>query len=116
MRSACALAALAAALLAASTGAAATAPAGGYAQEAALARAITSEGITYAGLHKAIDRARCLGLRLYGVQRSGPLDAFHRMRCDLTDADRHVYEAQVLIVRASSSGFSWEIVWGRRRV
>jgi len=113
MRRVCVLAVGCAALLAASAGGAAR-RVDGYAQEAAVAKAITSQGITYAGLHKDIDRAHCLGMRLYGVQRSGSL-VYHRLRCDLTDADRHIYEAQVMIVRSSSTGFSWEIVSGKRR-
>ena len=111
----CVLAVGCAALLPASGGGAAT-RVGGYAREAAVAKAIASQGITYDGRHKDIDRARCLGLRLYGVQRSGSLDSYNRLKCDLTGADRHVYEAQVLIVRSSSTGFSWRIVSGKRRL
>ena len=76
----------------------------GFAQEAAVAKSIASYGITYAGRHKQIVRAHCRGLRRYGVQRSGLLDYYHRLTCNLTDADRNIYEAQVLIIRSSSTG------------
>jgi hypothetical protein len=100
-------------LLATSAGRAA-ARVGGYAQEAAVAKAITSQGITYAGVHRSIDRAHCLGRRLSSVHDSGSL-AYHRLTCELTDADRHVYDTEVLIVSSWSTGFSWQIVSGKRR-
>ena len=111
----CVLAAVSAALL--------TAPAvrtairvSGFAQEAAVAKSIASHGITYASRHKHIVRASCRGLRRYGVKGSGPLDHYHRLTCNLTDADRNVYAVQVLIVRSSSTGFfSWQILSGTRR-
>ncbi len=87
---------------------------GGYAQEAPVAESIVSYGITYSGHHADIVRAHCRGLRQYGVHRSGSLDSYHRLNCDLTGADRNVYEAQVVIVRSSSIGFSWQIVSGTR--
>ena len=86
----------------------------GFAQEAAVARSIASYGITYSGRHTDIARAHCRGLRRYGVHRSGSLDYYHRLTCDLTAADRNVYEAQVLISRSSSTGFSWQILSGTR--
>jgi hypothetical protein len=104
----------AAALLTASAGGAATRVAG-FAQEAAVAKSIASYGITYAGRHRDIVRAHCHGLRLYGVQRSGSRETYHRLNCDLTGADGNVYKAQVLIARSSSIGFSWQIVSGTRR-
>jgi hypothetical protein len=100
-------------LLAASAGGAA-ARGGGYAQEAAVARAITSQGISYAGVHRSIGRAHCLGRRLSSVHDSGSL-AYHRLACELTDVDRHVYDTEVLIVSSSSTGFSWQIASGKRR-
>ncbi|MGZ4314261.1 MAG: hypothetical protein ACXVRS_00360 [Gaiellaceae bacterium] len=87
----------------------------GFAHEAALAKSIASHGITYAGRHKHIVHAHCRGLRRYGVQRSGSLDSYHRLTCNLTDADRNVYAAQVLITRSSPTGFSWQILSGTRR-
>ncbi len=87
----------------------------GFAHEAAVAKSVASHGITYAGRHKHIVRAHCRGLRRYGVQRSGSLDSYHRLTCNLTDADHNVYEAQVVIIRSSSTGFSWQILSGTRR-
>ena len=114
MRRACVLAAGCAALLAVPAVAAAI-QVSGFAQEAAVAKSIASYGINYSGRHKEIVGAHCRGLRRYGVQRSGSLDSYHRLNCDLTGADRNVYEAQVLIIRSSSTGFSWQIVSGTRR-
>lgn len=114
MRRVSVLAVGSAALLAASAGRAAI-RVGGYAQEAAVARSIAAQGITYGGRHQQIERAHCVGLPRYGVQRSGSRNSYHRMKCDLTGADRHVYETQVLIVRSWSNGFSWQIVSGTRR-
>ena len=102
-----------AALLAASAGGAAT-PVGGYAPEPAVARSIALYGITYSGRHTDIARAQCRGLPRYGVHRSGSLDYYHRLTCDLAGADRNLYEAQVLITRSSSTGFSWQILSGTR--
>ena len=70
---------------------------------------------TTAGRHKDIVRAHCRGLRRYGVQQSGWRESYHRLNCDLTDADRNVYEAEVLIIRSSSTSFSWQILSGTRR-
>ena len=113
--SACVVAAVSAALLAAPAVGTAT-RVSGFAHEAAVAKSIASHRITYAGRHKQIVRAQCRGLPRYGVQRSGPLDSYHRLTCNLTDADRNVYEAQVLITRSSSNGFfSWQILSGTRR-
>jgi hypothetical protein len=36
------------------------------------------------------------------------------LTCNLTGADRSVYEADVLIIRSSSTGFSWQILSGKR--
>jgi allophanate hydrolase subunit 2 len=87
---------------------------GGFAQEAAVAKSIASYGITYSGHHTDIVRAHCRGLRRYGVHRSGSLDSYHRLNCVLAGADRNVYEAQVVIIRSSSTGFSWQILSGTR--
>ena len=88
----------------------------GVAQEAAVAKSIASHGITYAGRHEHIARAHCRGLPRYGVKRSGSLDYYHRLTCNLTDADRNIYEANVQITRSSSTGFfSWQILSGTRR-
>jgi hypothetical protein len=54
-------------------------------------------------------------LTRYGTRRSGTLNTYHRLNCDLTGGDRHLYQAQVLIVVSSSTGFSWRIVSGKRR-
>ena len=114
MLRACVLAVGSAALLTASAAGAAT-RVGGFAQEAAVAGSIASYGITYSGHHTDIVRAHCRGLRRYGVHRSGSLDYYHRLNCDLTGADRNVYEAQVVVIRSSATGFSWQIVSGTRR-
>lgn len=94
----------------------ATAQPRSYAHEAAVADSIASHGITYAGVHKDIAGGRCHGLARFGVKRIGLLNAYHRLYCNLTGRDRQVYEAQVLIVRSSSTGFSWRILSGKRRL
>lgn len=114
MRRACVLAAGCAALLTVPAVGAAT-QISGFAQEATVAKSIASHGINYSGRHKDIVGVHCRGLSRYGVQRSGSLDFYHRLTCDLTGADRNIYEAQVLITRSSSTGFSWQIVSGTRR-
>ena len=114
MQHLCVLAVGSAALLAVPAVGAAT-RSGGFAQEAAVAKSIASHGINYSGLHQDIVRAHCRGLGRYGVERSGSLESYHRLNCDLTDADRNVYEAQVLIIRSSSNSFSWQILSGTRR-
>lgn len=114
MQRACVIAVGFFALLTSTAGGAATRD-GGFAQEAAVGRSIAAQGIAYAGRHTDIVRAQCRGLRRYGVQRSGSLDSYHRLNCDLTGADGNLYEAHVLIVRSSSTGFSWRIVSGTRR-
>ena len=101
------MAVVSAALLTSSAGGAATLGSG-FAQEAAVAKSIASHGITYAGRHKQIVRAHCRGLPRYGVKQSGSLDYYHRLTCNLTDADRNIYQAQVLITQSSSTdSFSW---------
>ena len=87
----------------------------GYAVEAAVAQSIASYGITYASIHLQIARGTCHGLTRFGVRRSGTRVMFHRLYCNLTARDGHVYDAQVLIVRSSSKGFSWRILSGKRR-
>ena len=87
----------------------------GYASEAAVAHSIAQHGISYAGIHKNITTGRCHGLVRYGTRRNGALNTYHRLSCDLTGSDRHVYQAQVLIVGSSSTGFNWRILSGKRR-
>jgi hypothetical protein len=87
----------------------------GYASEAAVARSIAHHGISYAGTHKHITAGHCHGLMRYGTRRSGVLKTYHRLSCDLTGSDGHVYQAQVLILGSSSTAFSWRIVSGKRR-
>ena len=87
----------------------------GYASEAAVAHSIAQHGISYAGIHKNITTGRCHGLMRYGTRRNGALSTYHRLSCDLTGSDRHVYEAQVLIVGSSPTGFNWRILSGKRR-
>jgi hypothetical protein len=87
----------------------------GYASEAAVAHSIARHGISYAGVHKNITTGRCHGLARYGTRRNGALNTYHRLNCDLTGSDSHVYQAQVLIVGSSSTGFNWRILSGKRR-
>jgi hypothetical protein len=87
----------------------------GYASEPAVAHSIAQHGISYAGAHKNIVAGHCHGLTRYGTRRSGVLKTYHRLNCDLTDSDSHVYQAQVLILGSSSTGFDWRIVSGKRR-
>jgi hypothetical protein len=70
----------------------------GYLDEYDLGNSIEAHGFTYGG-HHAVDTAFCIGLRRYGVVKSGLFDEkFHRFNCDVNTADNSFWTLKVVAV------------------
>jgi hypothetical protein len=81
-----------------------------YTDELTIGNKIESHGIWWAGRHKAIDNASCLGLRRFGVRPDTyGLDRFNRFKCYADGADNHAYSVSVKTV-ADSRPRHWDWV------
>jgi hypothetical protein len=92
--------AMAAVFMTASTVAAQTHAAPGWIDAMALDNTLEVSGIVASGRRVAVDNALCGGLRRYGHRAIGAFDQYHRFKCDLDGADRHLYEADVTFTRS----------------